>query len=407
MSASVTAPSRPAAWPRIGLFTTGHFTNDLYGNMLPVLMPVLTVQLGFSLTAAALLFTVYSLTSSIVQPYLGHLADRSGAIWMSAAGCVLSAVGGALLGVAPNYLALLALAVIGGVGTAAYHPQAAAMVVSFARSHRSTVMALYLLGGSIGFALGPLMITWVVDNLGIPLTPILVIPGLLVAGLLYGYAPRDWNTHLGKGISLRRVIVDNREVLGLLVLIVAVRAVAQTGLTFFLPFYFAREGLPPTDYAKIIAAFLLVGAFGGIVGAYISDHWTSRQTVIIAELLLSTVFMLLMIFSSGLLVWIWAALAGITLLGSWPLLTVRGQELMPANIGMASGLMLGLSISLGGIAVAPLGALADHVGVTPVLIALAFFPPIAALLVLRLPERGDPSWQIPSAQGAGGPGAEP
>ena len=400
MTAAVPVPARSAAWPRIGLFTTGHFTNDLYGNMLPILMPILTVQLGFSLTAAAFLFTVYSLTSSVVQPYLGHLADRSGVIWMSAAGCILSALGGALLGIAPNYAVLLALAVIGGIGTAAYHPQAAAMVVSFAGPHRSTVMALYLLGGSIGFAIGPLMITWVVDNLGIVLTPILVIPGLLIAALLYGYAPRDWNAHRGKGISLRRVIADNRDVLGLLVLIVAVRAVAQTGLTFFLPFYFAREGLPPADYAKIIAAFLLVGAFGGIVGAYISDHWASRQTVIVTELLLSTVFMLLMIFSSGLLVWIWAALAGITLLGSWPLLTVRGQELMPANIGMASGLMLGLSISLGGIAVAPLGAVADQIGVTPVLIALAFFPPIAALLVPRLPRRGDPAWQSPVAQRA-------
>ncbi len=74
---------------------------------------------------------------------------------------------------------------------------------------------------------------------------------------------------------------------------------------------------------------------------------------------------------------------------------------MPANIGMASGLMLGLSISLGGIAVAPLGAVADQIGVTPVLIALAFFPPIAALLVLRLPRRGDPAWQSPAAQSTG------
>lgn len=387
MSAAVTAPPRPVAVKRISLFAAGHFTNDLYGNMLPILLPILAVQLGFSLAAAALLFTIYSFTSSVVQPYLGHLADRSGAIWISAAGCLLSAIGGSLIGIAPHYAVLAGLAVIGGIGTAAYHPQAAAMVVSAAGSRRATVMSLYLLAGSIGFALGPLIVTGVAEGWGLRLTPILILPGLVVTVLLYRFAPRDWNPHGAKGLSLRQVISQNRRILGLLVSVVTVRSIAQTGLTFFLPFYFAREGLPPTAYATIIAAFLFIGAFGGIAGAWISDHWFSRQTVIIAELLLSTVFMLLMIFSTGVLVWIAAALAGITLLGSWPLLTVKGQELMPANIGMASGLMLGLSIGLGGITIAPLGALAEAIGVPAVLVGLSFLPPVAAAIVARLPEK--------------------
>lgn len=385
MSAAVSSPPQQVAVKRISLFAAGHFTNDLYGNMMPILMPLLTAQLGFSLSAAALLFTIYSFTSSVVQPYLGHLADRSGAVWISAAGCCLAAIGGALVGIAPHYAVLVLLAIVGGIGTAAYHPQAAAMVISFAGSRRATVMSLYLLAGSIGFALGPLIITAVATGWGLAWTPILLLPGLAVGGLLYAFAPRNWNPHGAKGLSLRQVIAANRQILGLLVSIVTVRSIAQTGLTFFLPFYFEREGLPATAYATIIAAFLFIGAFGGVLGAYISDHWLPRRTVIIVELALSSIFMLLMIFSSGILIWIAAALAGITLLGSWPLLTVKGQELMPANIGMASGLMLGLSIGLGGITIAPLGAIAEVVGVAPVLVGLSLLPPVAALLVARLP----------------------
>jgi FSR family fosmidomycin resistance protein-like MFS transporter len=387
MSASVSAApaARPIAIPRIALFTTGHFTNDLYGNMLPVLMPVLAVNLGFSLSAAALLFTIYSFTSSVAQPYLGHLADRSGAIWIAPVGVVLSAIGGALIGVAPSYAALVVLSVVGGIGVAAYHPQAAAMVISFAGPFRAMVMSLYLLGGSIGFALGPLIVTGVAD-FNLSLTPLLILPGLAVAALLYFCAPRDWNPRAGHGVSLWTVIRDNRHILGLLVLIVAIRSVAQTGLTFFLPFYFAREGLASSEYARIVAAFLFTGSFGGIAGAYVADRWLGRTPVMVTELFLSSIFMLLMFFSSGIMIWIWAALTGITLLGSWSLMTVRGQELMPANIGMASGVMLGLSIGLGGITISPLGALAEVVGVPAVLISLAALPPIAGLLVLKLPQ---------------------
>ncbi|HEX2171259.1 MAG TPA: MFS transporter [Dehalococcoidia bacterium] len=389
MSASVTSAvaTRPVAVPRIGLFTTGHFTNDLYGNMMPVLMPVIAAQLGFSLSAAALLFTIYSFTSSIVQPYLGHLADRSGAVSIAPIGVVLSALGGALVAVAPNYATLVVLAVVGGIGVAAYHPQAAAMVVSFAGPYRAMVMSIYLLGGSIGFAIGPLLITGVADYAGLNMTPILLVPGIVVAALLYWFAPRDWNPRSGQSLSLWQVIRDNRRVLGLLVLIVAIRSVAQTGLTFFLPFYFAREGLASGEYARIVAAFLFTGAFGGIIGAYIADRWLGRTRVMVAELFISSLFMLLMLFSSGILIWVWTALAGITLLGSWSLLTVRGQELMPANVGMASGIMLGLSIGLGGLTVSPLGFLAEAVGVPPVLVGLAALPPLAGLLALKLPRR--------------------
>src|SRR5207248_8556307 len=61
------------------------------------------------------------------------------------------------------------------------------------------------------------------------------------------------------------------------------------------------------------------------------------------------------------------AVSGMLLNGSFVVLAVRGQESMPNSLGMVSGLMLGLSIGLGGLAVAPMAIVAERAGIPPVL----------------------------------------
>jgi FSR family fosmidomycin resistance protein-like MFS transporter len=75
-----------------------------------------------------------------------------------------------------------------------------------------------------------------------------------------------------------------------------------------------------------------------------------------------------------------------TLLGSFSVLTVKGQEVLPQNVGLASGFMLGLTISLGGLFVLPMGAVADVIGLAPVIHLAVVLPPLAAVMALALPE---------------------
>ena len=56
------------------------------------------------------------------------------------------------------------------------------------------------------------------------------------------------------------------------------------------------------------------------------------------------------------------------------------QRLLPGNLGMASGLMVGFAIGTGGMGVTILGVIADHFGV-PFAIKSIFILPILGLIL--------------------------
>jgi FSR family fosmidomycin resistance protein-like MFS transporter len=217
--------------------------------------------------------------------------------------------------------------------------------------------------------------------------PLLAIPGLAMGAVLFVAAPRDWSPNAGSsGPSLMQVIRENRAVLGRLLAVVSVRSWGHFGLMAFLPFYLISQGMPEQQVALLITTLLLTGAFGGVIGGWLADTWVSRRTVIVVSLLLAGVFGLALLEAGGPLRWVFAVLTGVTLLGSFSVLTVKGQEVLPNNVGLASGFMLGLTIGLGGLGALPLGFLADRIGLSPVIHFAALLSPIAALLALRLPE---------------------
>lgn len=373
---------------RIAVMTLAHFANDTYGQYLPILLPLLAASLGFSLSLATLAITAYTITSSIIQPYLGHIADRYATRLISVLGMVGSAVGASLLGVAPSFFVLILLAIVAGVGTASYHPQAAAMVVAVSGRRKATMMSIYLVGGSVGFALGPLLVARVA-HVSLHATPLLMLPGIAMAVALYAFAPRDWApvgaARGSTGPSLFRVLRQHQRVLLLLLGVVVLRSWTQQGISTFLPFYYRHLGYAAGHAATVLSIFGLTGAFGGLLGGYLADRFAQRP-VIVLSLLLAGPLLVAMPYLDGAELYMDAALAGILLLSSWNVLTVKGQQLLSKNVGMASGLMLGFSIGLGGLGVVPMGIVADHIGTLPVLIALGVLAPLAGLLALTLPD---------------------
>src|SRR5215207_669841 len=92
------ALSAPPDTRRIAVMTLAHFINDSYGNYIAVLLPLLIVKLEFGLALAGLLGTCYQITSSIVQPALGYVADRLATRIISVLGTMAAATGAALMG---------------------------------------------------------------------------------------------------------------------------------------------------------------------------------------------------------------------------------------------------------------------------------------------------------------------
>lgn len=99
-----------------------HTVNDAVTAILGALLPTLQARFDASPTLLALIVATYSIASSVTQPVFGALAEDRSARLVGAGGVLLAALFLSLVGVAPALVAVFALVVIGGMGSAALHP---------------------------------------------------------------------------------------------------------------------------------------------------------------------------------------------------------------------------------------------------------------------------------------------
>ena len=160
----------------MSVLSSGHLATDFASGSVPALLPFFTVKFDLSYTLTAVLILAALISSSIVQPLFGLWSDRRGALWLLPAGLVLAGVGLGLSAVAPSYPVLLALVFVAGIGIAAFHPEGAKFAVFLSGKKRASGMSLFNIGGNLGYALGPIIVTPLVLWLGLG-------PGGLVASI--------------------------------------------------------------------------------------------------------------------------------------------------------------------------------------------------------------------------------
>ncbi len=373
----------------LAFLAVGHLVVDMSQGALAPLLPFLKTAFGLSYAAAAAILLVANMTSSLVQPVFGYLADRATRRWLLPWAVLLAASGVSLAGLVPSYWALLGVVVVSGLGVAAYHPEGYRTANQVAGDRKATGLSLFSIGGNIGIALGPPTITFLVPRFGLPGTLGLLAPGLLVAGLLATVLPALITAPV-PGTTARAMRAGGRDMRGamaLLIGVVTVRSWTQLGLVTYVPFlYVELLGQDPRVVGMLLFLFLGAGAVGTLAGGPIADRWGSRR-YIVASLLLSTPLIALFLWRPG--GWI-AAVAlsatGFVLVSSFSITVALGQAYLPRSLGMAAGLIVGLAIGTGGIGVTILGWVADHWGLYAALGIVAALPLSGLVIALCLPE---------------------
>src|ERR1700737_3750598 len=109
----------------MALLGTAHLADDLNQSFIPALLPSLILQWGISHTTAGTLVLAQAISSSVVQPAIGHLADRRSMPWLIPVGLMLAGCGVAAVGFLPTLPLMLFGALVSGLGVAAFHPEAA------------------------------------------------------------------------------------------------------------------------------------------------------------------------------------------------------------------------------------------------------------------------------------------
>ncbi len=364
-----------------------HFVIDTYSNILAPLLPVFIPQMQLSLAAAGLLQTIFQMSSSVSQLAFGHLADRWRHRPLLVAGPLLSVVVLPLVGLAQDPATLAAILIVGGLGGAAFHPPAAALVHTLSGPRAGWAMAFYITAGSMGFSIGPMMFAAFVDRFGLAWMPLLMIPALLALAAVLGRLPvvaRRPEHDSRSGFSALRPYA---RPLTLLYLIVVLRTLTALSFSTFVPVMLTRRGMSLAGAGTFSAIFLIASAVGGLFGGGLADRWGARR-VIIASLVSSVPFFVAAPFFDG---WPFVAIlavAGLLLQSTLPVNVTFGQRLAPISAATVSSLMMGFAWGTGGLCVPLVGMMADRIGIEAALSMMAFTPLAAALLALPLP-RGD------------------
>lgn len=368
--------------------STGHLAADLFQGSVPALLPFLVRDRGYSYAAAGALFLLASLGSSLVQPLLGIYADRVRAGWLMPLGLALAGGGLAVSGLVESYAATAAALLVGGFGVAAFHPEAVRFASHVSASRKGAGMSVFALGGTAGFALGPILTTPVVVAFGLSGTPI--VASVIFASCLAVLASMRYLERFREGHEAAHALAahgasNDWRSFGLASGSATARAAVGFGLQAFVPLYAVAE-LDTTEAVgnAAVATMLVTSAVGTLAGGHLADRFGFRA-VVVWSLALSVPLALALPLVGTVGVFVVMALIGLVEGANFYPLVVIAQNALPRYLGLAAGVVLGLAIGVGAGVVALLGVLGDHAGLGPVLWTVAAITALSFVLVVPLP----------------------
>ncbi|MDP3565473.1 MAG: MFS transporter, partial [Methanoregula sp.] len=287
-----------------------------------------------------------------------------------------------LMGIAHNYYLIMLFAILAALGHACFHPAALSMVSRLCSSeNRGRLTSYFVVGGNFGYAIGPVLAGGLVWWLGLPGLLLLILPAIVMAFALKYILPGG----ITRACPPAAVTVDtphsvtSKKPFIILMIASILRAWAIFAAITFLPMYLVSQGYDLIMASMIVTLMLLAGVAGQVVGGHFSDRYGRKEFMIFGLVLSIPPFCLFML-TGGILSIIGLILFGFFLWSTFAVAVAMSHELLPGNVGLASGIMLGLAIGFGGLGVAVNGIIADHYSLAA---ALGSIPiPIAGAILL-------------------------
>lgn len=383
-------------------FMLGHFTVDLYAGVLPVLYPLMALEFSLTKEAVGIVALAFTATSSLVQPLFGYLADRFGSRVLAPASVVWAALMVAVAGLAPTVGFLMLAASLAGLGSGAYHPLGASSAAAVTGElQKTTAMSIYTVGGSVGYALGPLLGALAFGSVG-PAGSVFMLPVGLVSALLIlrslwgrpGRVAQRAQAVVAEAPSQRERIAWRPllPVVGVTML----RSWVSLSLITFIPLWYADLGYGAEFYGPLTTLVIGGGAVGTLLGGLLADRFGQRR-VLLLSLACTLPALVLFVGVPGPIALATGALYGMLADSSLSITLVMAQRALPGRTGLASGFILGLGFVTGGIGVPLVGRLADAVGMPAALLSLSVLLVAAVALALWIPRDAPQRAPAPSA----------
>jgi FSR family fosmidomycin resistance protein-like MFS transporter len=373
------------------MLSAGHLFTDMNQGALPAILPFLIAAGGLRYADAAGLTFAVALSSSVIQPLFGIWADKVSKSWLMPIGILMG--GGCLSLVGPlhdSYWLMFCAAVASGIGIAAFHPEAARMANQLAGKKKGGGMSVFSLGGSVGFAFGPALATPAMLCLGLSGSLALAVPAFAMFLILTPLSS-DMRAQASAGqageTGLSRAAAPENEWGKFAWLAVAVvgRSIIFHNLNTFLPLYWTNVlGQSKAAGGTALTIMFITGALCTLAGGHLADRFGTNRIVRIGWILLIPALFLFPRATDPVAATLLLMFTAYGLFTITTPMIVLGQKYLPGRMGFASGITLGLGVSVGGIVAPLVGGYADKAGLAAAFRLLAFLPPAGALVALTL-----------------------
>ncbi|MFN3938799.1 MAG: MFS transporter [Gemmobacter sp.] len=380
------------AWAVLGAISLCHMLNDVMQSLLAAVYPLLQAEFGLSFWQIGMMTFAFQVTASLLQPVVGMTTDRHPMPMSLPVGMASTLCGLLVLGLAETYPMLLAGAMLIGLGSAVFHPEASRVARMASGGRFGTAQSLFQVGGNAGSAIGPLLAAFVVVPLGRPAIAwfaLLALVGIVIlsrVGAWYAGEQRAARTRPAPSRALplpRRTVVTAIVILA--VLTFSKNSYSASLSSYFTFFVMERFALSTQAAQLMLFLFLGASALGVAVGGFVGDRF-GALTVIWVSILGVLPFTLALPHADLFFTCVLTVIIGAVLSMGFPAIVVFAQELVPGRVGMIAGVFFGFAFGIGGIAAAVLGVVADARGIEFVYRLCAWLPAVG-LLTVFLPRR--------------------
>lgn len=368
-----------------------HLACDVYGGFLNPIMPFIAEKLGFSMAIATVLVAITQICSNMLQPVFGFFADNILKRFFIFWGVILASVFIPLAPSAPNIVLLNVFMILGCLGGSFFHPQAMGFINYFSGKNCSNNMGFFVSMGSVGFALGPLLATYITQVAGLDKISYTSIFGLLLAFCMFAFVPKLSN--IEKKPEHKEFLKSFKEILSnkqmdYLMLIAMMKSLVTNSSCILLPFLWKSMGYTPFYIGFALFLFVFAGAIGSFVSPKLEKIIGSKSVIYISmwatfPMMLGFAFTYKTIPIFSLILF---GLIGFTTMLAQPVTLVWAQRTLPQFKSIVAGFINGFCWGTIALCMSILGAVAQKFGIMNVLIVLTLFPVISSYFVKNLKE---------------------
>ncbi len=370
-----------------------HLAVDLVGGGFAAMLPAIAERMSLSSTAVGVLVALLSASALGSQPFMGGLADRFGARHVTVIGAFVAAALLSAAAVVASLPLLIATIVVGGLAAAAFHPAGAVLIRRHGPDSPESAVAAFAAAGTVGLALGPIAAISLAGGAGGSGMLLLGIPTLVIAPAAWWWSraqapiPAPSRAPRSAARTLLRGEVAQLAAAATMV------AIVTTTVASALPRWIADQpgrstGDPTIGWA--LATFSLAAAAGGVAAGRLSTR-IDPSRLLRLSLLAAAVPAggLALVPPATTASFVALLLAGLLVGPALPLLLVAAQNAAPAHAATASGLIMGLSHGLAGLAFIGVSVVIDLRGYGTGMLTAAFALVPAAFMIRSQRRVGD------------------